>query len=110
VWDYRESGDGITTQLVSSRENGRLGDHTLLRGRDASEEVTILRSFSGQSLGVPPGATVLMRLGETAREAPSGPDLEAIGEALESDAPPGSFEAAVEAHSAPVGAGPRAWP
>ena len=103
VWDYRESGDGITTQLVSSRENGRLGDHPLLRGRDASEEVTTVRSFSGQSLGVPPGATVLMRLGETAREAPSGPDLEAIGEALESDAPPGSFEAAVEAHSAPVG-------
>ena len=102
VWDYRESGDGITTQLVSSRENGRLGDHPLLRGRDASEEVTILRSFSGQSLGVPAGATVLMRLGETAREAPSGPDLEAIGAALESDGP-GSFEAAVEAHSAPAG-------
>lgn len=103
VWDYRESGDDITTQLVSSRENGRLGDHPLLRGRDASEEVTTLRSFSGQSLGVPPGASVLMRLSETAREAPSGSDLEAIGEALEGDAPPGSFEAAVEAHSAPAG-------
>ena len=103
VWDFRESGDNITTQLVSSRENGLLGDHPLLRGRDASEEVTSLRSFSGQSLGVPPGATVLMRLSETAREAPSGPDLEAIGAAFAVDGSPETFGAVVEARSQPVG-------
>ena len=103
VWDYRESGDDITTQLVSSRENSLLGDHPLLRGRDASEEVTILRSFSGQSLGVPPGATALMRLSETAREAPSGPDLEAIGAAFAADASPPAFNDVVESRSEPVG-------
>ena len=45
VWDLRETGDSITTQLVSSPENGLLGVHPLLRRRGASEEVTILRSF-----------------------------------------------------------------
>lgn len=103
VWDFRQSGEDITTQLVSSRENGLLGEHPLLRGRDASEEVTTLRAFSGQSLGVPPGATVLMRLGETAREAPSGPDLEAIGAAFAGDGSSAAFDDVVEARSEPVG-------
>lgn len=82
VWDFREAGASIATRFVSSRENGLLGSHPLLRGRDASEEVTTLKAFSGQSLGVPPGATVLMRLSETAREARNRADLETIRAAV----------------------------
>ena len=78
VWDFRDSGASIATRFVSSRENGLLGSHPLLRGRDMSEEVTILKAFSGQSLGVPAGATVLMKLSDTAREAHNRADLETI--------------------------------
>ena len=82
VWDFRDSGASIATRFVSSRENGLLGSHPLLRGRDMSEEVTILKAFSGQSLGVPAGATVLMKLSDTAREAHNRADLETIRAAV----------------------------
>lgn len=80
VWDY--AGASIETRFVTSRENGLLGTHPVLRGRDASEEVTSLKAFSGQSLGIPPGATVLMKLSETAREVRNRADLEAIRAAV----------------------------
>ena len=77
VFDRSPLGNGFTSQLVFSRENGLLGVHPLLRGRDASENVTHVRSFSGQSLGVPQGATVLLRLSLTAREASDARDADA---------------------------------
>ena len=80
VWDH--AGASIETRFVTSRENGLLGTHPVLRGRDASEEVTSLKAFSGQSLGIPPAATVLMKLSETAREARNRADLEAIRAAV----------------------------
>ena len=82
VWDFDESGASIETRFVTSRENGLLGIHPTLRGRDASEEVRSLKAFSGQSLDVPPGATVLMKLGETAREVRNRADLETIRAAV----------------------------
>ena len=69
VFDEGTRPGEITTQLVFSRDNDLLGDHPLLRGRDPSEAVNSIRSFSGQSLGVPKGATVLMTLSPSAREA-----------------------------------------
>jgi hypothetical protein len=44
-----------------------------------------------------------MRLGATAREAPSGPDLEAIGAAFAGDGSSAGFDDVVEARSEPVG-------
>jgi hypothetical protein len=77
-WAFdRISGGGITTQLVFSRENGLLGTHPILSGRNASEAVQSIRSFTGQSLGVPVGATILMKLAPSTREAPTPDDLEA---------------------------------
>jgi hypothetical protein len=70
-WVFQPSGSTITTQLVFSRDNGLLGQHAILRGRNAAEEVKTLKSFTGQSLSVPGGATVLMKLGTDAREAPN---------------------------------------
>lgn len=80
VFDLTESG-GITTQLDFSRDKGSLGDHPILRGRSSGEEIRTTRTFTGQSLGVPDGATVLLPLGPTAREAATPDDLNAEGEA-----------------------------
>lgn len=101
VWDFRENGTSIETRFVTSRENGLLGSHPVLRGRDASEEVTVLKAFSGQSLGIPPGAAVLMQLSETSRETRNRADLEAIRAAVTERAP--SVDAVVEELSGPVG-------
>ena len=84
------SGGGITTQLDFSRDNGLLGEHPILRGRDASEEVRHIRSFTGQSLGVPAGATILMKLSPTARDAPTPADLDAEDAAVKLPGSPGS--------------------
>jgi hypothetical protein len=77
-WAFeRTATTGITTQLVFSRENGLLGTHPILTGRDGSEGVASIRSFTGQSLSVPAGAAILMKLGAMAREAPTPNDLDA---------------------------------
>ncbi len=81
-WVFDRNAEGnLTTQLVFSRENGLLGDHPIIRGREESEAVQSVRSFTGQSLTVPAGATVLMRLGEQACEAADQPALNAAAEA-----------------------------
>ena len=41
-----------------------------------------LKAFSGQSLNVPPGASVLMKLSETAREVRNRTDLETVRAAV----------------------------
>jgi hypothetical protein len=97
VFDRPHGEATITTQLVFSRENGLLGTHPLLRGRDGPEEVKQIRSFTGQSLGVPEGATVLMRLSAAAREATSQTALNAAAE----EAAKGN-EAGVSNHSVSV--------
>lgn len=98
-WAFdRASGGGISTQLDFSRENGLLGEHPLLRGRGPSEEIVHIRSFTGQSLGVPAGATILMKLGATARDAPTPADLDAEDAAARSTDP-----SRVGLHSIPVG-------
>jgi hypothetical protein len=90
---------GITTQLVFSRENGLLGVHPILSGRNRSEEVKTVKSFTGQSLGVPAGATILLKLSATAREAPLPADLDAEGRA--SQATDGS-KGTIGSRSSPV--------
>lgn len=73
----RANGSEITTELAFSRENRLLGDHPITRGRGASEAVSHVTAFTGQSLGVPAAAAVLMRFSETAREAATPDDLTA---------------------------------
>lgn len=101
VWDFRESGTSIETRFVTSRENGLLGSHPVLRGRDGSEEVRVLKAFSGQSLEGPPGAAVLMKLSPTSRETPDRAALEAIRAAVTAKAP--SADEVVEELSVPAG-------
>jgi hypothetical protein len=59
------------TNLVFSRENGLLSEHAITRGREASERIQKVVSFTGQTLGVPQGATAILKLAPGALEAPS---------------------------------------
>lgn len=62
------------SQLVFSRENRRLGDHAIRRGRVEAERINRIVSFTGQSLTVPAGAVALLALGPDAWEAPTRAD------------------------------------
>lgn len=66
-------GDDVTGNLVFPRP--ALADHPIIEGRDESERVTVVKSFTGQSLAGPKDAAVLLAMSVDAREAP---DLEAL--------------------------------
>jgi hypothetical protein len=99
VFDRNAKGE-FTTQLVFTQENGLLGSHVALRGRNASEEVKHIRSFTGQSLSIPDGATVLMKLSPTAREAATAVALNAAATAAAASDQP--LEATTKEHSTSV--------
>ena len=101
VFDAGERPNSATTQFVFSRANGRLGDHPITRGREPAEAVGAVRTFTGQSLTVPAGATALMTLSPTAREAPGHAALQAAAEAIASGE--GSWEERTAPHSTAVG-------
>lgn len=85
---FTTDGGELTTRLTYGRE--ALGDHPILTGRSPDERVEAVVAFTGQSLSGPEGATVLLPLPSSAREAPDLPTLQALGERLarsrESDA------------------------
>jgi hypothetical protein len=69
------------SHIVFTRESGLLLDHPISNGRTPSERVGRVLSFSGQSLRGPADATPLLRLADTARDAPpSEPRVERHGE------------------------------
>jgi hypothetical protein len=99
-WAFdRASTGGITTQLVFSKGNGLLGAHPILRGRNSFEGIKSITSFTGQSIGSPPGATMLMKLSDTAREAPTPDDLNAEEAAVRAT---GNQLDAIASHSSPA--------
>lgn len=52
--------------IVYTRESGRLADHPLTRGRNASERVNKIITFTGQSLKGPVGSAAFLKLADTA--------------------------------------------
>ncbi len=81
---FAEVPGEVSDPLLFSAENGRLGEHPILRGNGPGTEVRRVMTFTGQSLDGPAGATVLLRLPPTAVEAvPRGDALveERAGEA-----------------------------
>lgn len=52
--------------LVFTRSNGLLGDHAITRGRDPSEHINAITTFTGSSLTGPPGSTAFLKLSEAA--------------------------------------------
>jgi len=91
-WVFDVTSGRVSTQLTFSAADGSLGSHPVLRGREAGEEVRVVRSFTGQSLGVPLDATVLLALSPTAREAATTDDLDAEAAALSASAAAGPAE------------------
>jgi len=61
-------GSGDPGQLLFASAKGTLGDHAITRGRNETERVTVVETFTGQSLVPPPGAAVLMSLAESAMD------------------------------------------
>jgi S1-C subfamily serine protease len=59
--------------LAFSRGNGLLGDHPILRGRNRSEQINRVLTFSGQSLKGPSDSVAILKFSDTATdEAPDG--------------------------------------
>ena len=66
TFDPENAVTGAPTQLIFSRENKLLGTHPILEGRNETERIKLLRSFTGQSLKGPDGCTGLLNLSNTA--------------------------------------------
>ncbi len=60
--------------IIYTRESGRLVDHPVTRGRNDSERVTKIITFTGQSLKGPADATAFLNLADTAFDAMPGPN------------------------------------
>ena len=60
------NSEGGETSLVFSRRNRLLGDHPITRGRDASERVDKIQTFTGTSMKGPAGSVPILKLADTA--------------------------------------------
>ena len=56
------------TELVFNRDNGLLGDHPITRGRDTTERINRVMTFSGTSLKGPAGSVAFLKLADTAMD------------------------------------------
>jgi hypothetical protein len=65
--DPQNSEEGPTS-LVFSLQNHLLGDHPITRGRDDSERLKKIRTFTGTSLKGPEGSVPILKLADTAVE------------------------------------------
>lgn len=67
------------SQLVFSRTNGLLGGHAITTGRDSSERLTRIVSFTGTTLQGPPESTQLLRFSSSALAYSASPKIEKDG-------------------------------
>jgi hypothetical protein len=63
--------------IIFTRGSGRLADHAITRGRDGSERLNSVMSFTGQSLKGPEGSVSLLSLADTALDGRAGAPPEA---------------------------------
>jgi hypothetical protein len=66
---HSEGGD---TSLVFSRQNHLLGDHAITRGRDESERLNRIQTFTGTSVKGPEGSVPILNLADTAVDIDRG--------------------------------------
>lgn len=67
--------------IIYTRASGRLGDHAVTRGRNDSERVNKIMTFTGQSLKGPANGTAFLKLAETAVDAMPGQNTRPISAA-----------------------------
>jgi len=75
-------GFGSPSVLLFSRENQLLADHAITRGRDRSEKIDKVVTFTGQSLKGPEGSVALLKLADSAVDrltAENGRQVSAAG-------------------------------
>ena len=60
------NSEGGETSLLFTRKNQLLGDHPITRGRDESERVSRIQTFTGTSLKGPTGSAPILKLAATA--------------------------------------------
>lgn len=64
--ENQDSETGIATFIVFSRSNKLLADHPITRGRNKTEKVNNVLTFTGQSLKGPAGSVAFLKLADTA--------------------------------------------
>jgi hypothetical protein len=79
TFDPQNSAEDRPASLMFTLANKLLADHPITRGRDESERVTRVRTFTGQSLKGPPGSMPLMKLADTAVDRIDGNEVSAAG-------------------------------
>jgi hypothetical protein len=62
--NYNKEGED-QTEIVFSRENGMLGTHPISTGRDPSEQLSKIITFTGTSIKGPDGSSSILKLGES---------------------------------------------
>ena len=67
--------------LLFSREKNLLGDHPIMNGRDPSERIDRILTFTGQSLKGPPGSVQLLKFSDTAMDMGFGRDRKKVSAA-----------------------------
>ena len=71
TFDAANSVANLPTQLLFSRENKLLATHPITEGRNENEKIKLVRSFTGQSLKGPEDSAAILKLSDTATDAPS---------------------------------------
>jgi hypothetical protein len=67
--------------LLFSRDKNQLGDHPILNGRDQSERINRVLTFTGQSLQGPPDSAQLLKFSDTAMDMGFGRDRKKVSAA-----------------------------
>jgi len=78
--NYEKDAGGPGT-IVYTRESGRLVDHSITRGRDATERVNKVIVFTGQSLKGPANSFAFMKLADSAQDRMLGRDSKPVSAA-----------------------------
>jgi hypothetical protein len=71
VFDPDHSQPDAPSALIFSRENKLLLDHPITHGRNQTERIDRVQTFTGQALKGAEGAMPFLKLADTARDAPS---------------------------------------
>jgi len=71
TFDKDHSSAEDPSHLIFSRENKLLGSHPITEGRGENERLNSLQSFTGQSLKGPPDSVAILKLSDTATDAPT---------------------------------------
>lgn len=93
-------GGDVTANLIFPRE--ALGDHPITEGRSQDERLNTVKSFTGQSLAGPTGATVLLAMSADAREAKDLETLQAIRRRLRAGEDPAAVLAELSRPASPA--------